>query len=148
MVKQQVRVFLEEEDIAILLAAAKKDKKSLSEVCRDIIREKIISGAVDELSTRLLIEKRVESMIQTFEERLKEISRNYINVPAKIPTDLLVKSTLYSRAAWEILKKPLNEQERENIYRKSLASVKEAERTELETEKKIIKPKIELGRKK
>lgn len=143
MVKRQIRVFLEEEDIKTLQVAASKNKKSLSETCRDIIREKIIGGAVDELSTKLLIEKRVESMIQTFEQRLKEISKNYITVPAKIPTDMLVKSTLYSRAAWEILKKQLTESERENIYRKSLASVKEAEKEEI----KKLKPKIELGRK-
>ncbi|MCG2718044.1 MAG: hypothetical protein L6408_04320 [Nanoarchaeota archaeon] len=146
MAKRQIRVFLEKEDIQTLQDAANKNLKSLSETCRNIIREKIISGAVDELSTRLMIEKRIEFMISNFEERLKEISRNYIKVPAQIPTDLLIKTTLYGRASWEVLKKGLTQEEKETIYRRSLASVKEAERTELETEKKF-KPKIELGRK-
>ncbi|MEW6069017.1 MAG: hypothetical protein AB1485_00200 [Candidatus Thermoplasmatota archaeon] len=144
MAKKQIRVFLEEEDIDALKAAADKANKSLSEMCRDIIREKIISGAVDELATKTLIEKRVEFIIQNFEQRLKEIAANYIKVPAQIPTDLLVKSTLYSRATWEVLKRNLTDTEKETIYHRALASVKEAEGiAAVEKEK----PKIELGRK-
>jgi len=146
MGKKQIRVFLEEEDIAVLQATASKDNMSLSEICRNIIREKIIAGAVDELTSKMMVEKRVEYLINNFEQRLKEIASNYIKVPAKIPTDLLVKSVIYGRANWEILKKQLTDNEKESIYNRALASVKEVSPA-AGAEDIMRKPKIIFGRK-
>ena len=118
------------------------DLKSVSA----IIREKIIAGAVDELTSKMMVEKRVEYLINNFEQRLKEIASNYIKVPAKIPTDLLVKSVIYGRANWEILKKQLTDNEKESIYNRALASVKEVSPA-AGVEDIMRKPKIIFGRK-